>query len=270
MKKINKINKQAHPYHLVDPSPWPILGSFGALAATSGAVMWFHSYSGGGFILTAGLIIIALVMTFWWRDIIRESSFEGNHTSEVEAGVRKGMLLFIVSEILFFSAFFWGFFYSSISPDPSVGAVWPPADVTIFDAWEMPFLNTLILLNSACAITISHESLFAGRRGMAIGALGYTIFNAVVFMAFQLYEYLHASFDITDSVYGAAFFMATGFHGFHVFVGTCFLIVCFYRMVTHQFSQVHFSGFDTAAWYWHFVDVVWLFLFLAVYWWGGN
>eukprot|EP00750_Incisomonas_marina_P001086 INCI10898.1.p2 GENE.INCI10898.1~~INCI10898.1.p2 ORF type:complete len:268 (+),score=-13.68 INCI10898.1:1641-2444(+) len=267
---MGKLNNQIHPFHLVDPSPWPLLGSLGALSATSGGVMWFHSYSGGGFLLTSGLIIIVLVMTFWWRDIIRENSFEGNQTSKVESGMRMGMLLFITSEVMFFFAFFWAFFYSSINPDLAIGAVWPPAAIEVFNPWEVPLLNTLLLLSSGATVTVCHNALITGDRTLAIRSLIATIVLATTFTGFQVFEYMHANFSISDGIYGSCFYMATGFHGFHVFIGTCFLTVCLYRVYSYHFTRENHFGFEAAAWYWHFVDVVWLFLFVAVYWWGGN
>jgi heme/copper-type cytochrome/quinol oxidase subunit 3 len=265
-----KLNKQIHPFHLVDPSPWPLLGSIGALTATSGGVMWFHDYSGGGFSLVLGLSIIVFVMAFWWRDIIRENTFEGNQTSKVEEGMRMGMLLFITSEIMFFFAFFWAFFSSSINPDLAIGGVWPPTSIEVFNPWEVPLLNTLILLSSGATVTVCHNCLITGDRTLAIRSMVVTIILAAAFTGFQVFEYIHASFNISDGIYGSCFYMATGFHGFHVFVGTCFLTVCLYRIYDYQFTRENHFGFEAAAWYWHFVDVVWLFLFVAVYWWGGN
>ena len=265
-----KLNTQAHPFHLVDPSPWPLMGSLAALSATTGGVMWFHSFSGGGFLLVFGLMLIVLVMTFWWRDIIRENSFEGNQTAKVEEGMRMGMLLFITSEVMFFFAFFWAFFYSSINPDLAIGAIWPPAAIQVFNPWEVPLLNTLILLSSGATVTVCHNCLITGDRSLAIKSMVATIILAVAFTCFQVFEYVHAGFDISDGIYGSCFYMATGFHGFHVFVGTCFLTVCLYRIYAYHFTRENHFGFEAAAWYWHFVDVVWLFLFVAVYWWGGN
>jgi heme/copper-type cytochrome/quinol oxidase subunit 3 len=265
-----KLNNQIHPFHLVDPSPWPLLGYLGALSATTGGVMWFHDYSGGGFLLSSGLTIIVSVMAFWWRDIIREQSFEGHQTLKVEEGMRMGMLLFITSEIMFFVAFVWDLFYSSINQDASIGAVWPPVDIEVFNPWEVPLLNTLILLSSGATVTVCHNALITGDRSMAIRSLIATVILATTFTGFQAFEYIHASFDISDGIYGSCFYMATGFHGFHVFVGTCFLAVCLYRIYDYHFTRENHFGFEAAAWYWHFVDVVWLFLFVAVYWWGGN
>ena len=265
-----KYNNKIHPFHLVDPSPWPIVSATGAFAATFGGVMFFHSYQGGIFLLNLGLFIIVFGMFVWWRDVIREGTFEGQHTKQVELGLRMGMVLFIVSEIMFFFAFFWAFFYSSVNPTPEIGSIWPPKGIECFSPWEVPFLNTLILLTSGATCTVCHNTLVTGEKKLAVNSLILTIVLAILFTGFQGYEYLHASFTISDSVYGSCFFMATGFHGFHVFIGTCFLTVCLVRLMQNHFTREHHFGFEAAAWYWHFVDVVWLFLFVMVYWWGGN
>lgn len=258
-----------HPFHLVDPSPWPLVAASGTLAATTGGVMWFHSYNNGGTICTMGILTIVYVMGTWWRDIIREGTFEGQHTQMVQVGLRAGMVLFIASEVMFFFAFFWAFFHSSVSPTIELGTVWPPIGIEPFFAWAIPFLNTIILLSSGATVTWAHHAIIAGERKDAILGLVYTIALAGTFTGFQVFEYKHASFTMSDCIYGSTFYMATGFHGFHVFVGTCFLSICLVRLLNHHFSREHHFGFEAAAWYWHFVDVVWLFLFVAVYWWGG-
>jgi cytochrome c oxidase subunit 3 len=265
-----KYNNQIHPFHLVDPSPWPLIASIGAFATTSGTVMFFHNYAGGVSLMLVGFSLILFIMFVWWRDIIREATFEGNHTKPVELGLRMGMLLFIVSEVMLFFAFFWAFFYASIAPAIELGTVWPPKGIEVFSAWEVPFLNTLILLTSGATVTLCHNTLVTGDKNLAIQSLIATIMLAIVFTGFQGFEYVHAGFTISDSVYGSCFYMATGFHGAHVFIGTCFLTVCLFRLIKNHFTRQHHFGFEAAAWYWHFVDVVWLFLFVAVYWWGGN
>jgi len=264
------MNSQGHPFHLVDPSPWTIISSIGAFSLTSGSVMWFHSFVGGGFLLFFGLSMIISMMVFWWRDVVREGAFEGNHNSFVEMNLRLGMVLFIASEVMFFFAFFWGFFYSSINPAIEVGAIYPPVEIVTFNAWEVPLANTLILLTSGSTVTLCHNSIITGDRTYAIISLIMTILLAILFTVFQVFEYMHASFTVSDSIYGSTFFLATGFHGFHVLIGTFFLTVCLFRVINNQFTREHHFGFEAAAWYWHFVDVVWLFLFLSVYWWGGN
>jgi len=267
MSKIR--NNQVHGYHLVDPSPWPLLAAFAALMTTFGGVLFMHGYVGGSFLVKLGFSMIIFMMIVWWRDVIREATYEGQHTDIVQQGLRMGMILFIVSEIMFFFAFFWGFFHSSFNPSYAIGSVWPPAFLTILDPWKVPFLNTVILLSSGCSITVSHHAIVNGAKFTAVASLIVTIVLAAIFTKLQEIEYVTAPFGISDSVYGSCFFMTTGFHGFHVFVGTCFLCVCLYRLVINHFTREHHFGFEAAAWYWHFVDVVWLFLFVAIYWWGS-
>jgi cytochrome c oxidase subunit 3 len=228
-----------------------------------------HGFEGGSLGLSFGILMIIYSMFVWWRDIIREATFEGHHTQVVQLGLRYGMILFIVSEIMFFFAFFWAFFHSSLAPTVEIGAVWPPKGIEVLNPWEVPFLNTVILLTSGAAVTWAHHAILAGERQQAINSLIVTIVLAVLFTGFQAAEYVEAPFTIADSVYGSTFFIATGFHGFHVFVGTVFLSVCLIRQIQNHFTRKHHFGFEAAAWYWHFVDVVWLFLFVAIYWWGG-
>ena len=232
--------------------------------------MFMHSYQGGGFVLSLGLIMILYSMFVWWRDVIRESTYEGLHTSAVQTGLRYGMILFIVSEIMFFVAFFWAFFHSSLAPTVEIGAVWPPKGIEVLNPWEVPFLNTIILLTSGASVTWAHHAILAGNRQQAIAALTFTVVLAAIFTGFQAYEYLEAPFTISDSVYGSTFYISTGFHGLHVFIGMIFLTVCLFRLIQHHFTKNHHFGFEAAAWYWHMVDVVWLFLFVCVYYWGGT
>lgn len=261
---------QKHPFHLVDPSPWPLRGATSAFMMTTGGVRYMHGYSGGGSVLTFGFVRLLTTMAVWWRDVIREGTFEGQHTTLVQLGLRFGRVLFIVSEIRFFFAFFWAFFWAALAPTPEIGTVWPPKGIDVLSAWEVPFLNTLILLSSGAAVTWAHHAMVAGYRDQGIQGLSLTIVLAIVFTGLQGFEYRNTTFTIADSVYGSTFFRATGFHGFHVFIGTCFLIVCLGRLIAYHFTTRHHFGFEAAAWYWHFVDVVWLFLFVTIYWWGGN
>jgi len=260
---------QQHPYHLVDPSPWPLTASLGALGLTSGLVMWFHAYVGGGELLTFGLIGVLFTMYVWWRDIVREATFEGQHTLWVQKGMRMGMMLFILSEVMFFFGFFWAFFHAALVPVQEIGCVWPPQGVEVLSAWEVPSLNTLILLTSGATCTWTHHGLVAADRRESVKALLITLTLAAFFTLFQVIEYKHATFTIADSVYGSSFFLTTGFHGFHVQIGTIFLAICLLRLIQHHFTREHHFGFEAGAWYWHFVDIVWLGLFGAVYWWGG-
>jgi len=260
---------QKHPYHLVDPSPWPLTASLGALTMTSGGVMWFHSYENGGIVLLTGLLSVLFTMYVWWRDIIREATFEGQHTEQVQKGMRMGMILFIASEVMFFFGFFWAFFHAALVPVQEIGCVWPPQGIEVLNPWEVPSLNTLLLLTSGATCTWTHHAIVGRHRRGSIEALFLTLGLALFFTAFQVFEYLHATFTMSDSIYGSSFFMTTGFHGFHVQIGTIFLGICLLRIVEHHFTREHHFGFEAGAWYWHFVDVVWLFLFVAIYWWGG-
>jgi len=262
-------NNQRHGFHLVDPSPWPIISAFSALMMTFGGVLYMHGYMGGDFLWKFGIGMILFMMYVWWRDIIREGTIEGQHTMRVQKGLRMGMLLFIVSEVMFFFAFFWAFFHASFNPSVALGGVWPPAFMVILDPWKVPLLNTIILLTSGATVTWAHHAIVWGSKGHAMSALLYTVALAAVFTGLQAFEYVTAPFSISDSIYGSTFFMATGFHGFHVFIGTCFLTVCFFRLTLNHFTREHHFGFEAAAWYWHFVDVVWLFLFITIYWWGS-
>lgn len=266
---IKKESTQKHPFHLVDPSPWPLVASIGAFAMTSGGVLYMHKYAGGSRLFLTGFAITLYVMFTWWRDIVREGTFEGQHTVEVQKGLRLGMILFIVSEVMFFFAFFWAFFHSSLSPVFQIGGVWPPEAINTISAAGIPLSNTFYLLTSGVTVTWAHYAIILGDKEEAVRGLLATLFLATLFTAVQVFEYLEASFTISDSVYGSCFYMTTGFHGFHVFIGTCFLLVCTIRLVYNHFTKEHHFGFEAAAWYWHFVDVVWLFLFVTVYWWGS-
>ncbi len=263
------MSNQKHTFHLVDPSPWPLITSVGVLGLTNGFVMYIHFFKHGEIIFFSSLIFVILCMTIWWRDVIREATFEGHHTKAVTRGLKYGMILFIVSEIMFFFAFFWAFFHSSLSPTIEIGSIWPPVGIQPFNPWGIPFLNTLILLLSGATITWAHHALTSGFRTESMHGLIATILLAILFTGFQVFEYAEASFDISDGIYGSTFYMATGFHGFHVIIGTIFLAVCLYRLYKFHFTTTHHFGFEAAAWYWHFVDVVWLFLFVVVYYWGA-
>jgi cytochrome c oxidase subunit 3 len=268
--KIKNIFMRKHPFHLVDPSPWPIFASFAAFMMTVGGVMYMHAYEGGEFVLTFGLVMVLYSMYVWWRDVIREATFEGHHTTPVQVGLRYGMILFIISEIMFFLAFFWAFFHSSLAPTVEIGVVWPPKGIQVLNPWEIPFLNTVILLSSGATVTWAHHAILAGNRRQATLGLSLTVILAVIFTGFQAFEYLEAPFSISDGIYGSTFYLATGFHGFHVIIGTIFLAVCLYRLLVQHFTKSHHFGFEAAAWYWHMVDVVWLFLFVSIYYWGGT
>nr|YP_010725980.1 cytochrome c oxidase subunit III [Helobdella europaea]WDY83675.1 cytochrome c oxidase subunit III [Helobdella europaea] len=255
------------PYHLVEPSPWPLTSAFGALALTLGLASWFHNK--GNLCLYFGLFIITVSMYLWWRDVTREATLMGNHTSYVVKGLRIGMLLFILSEVCFFFGFFWGFFHSSLVPTTELGCVWPPVGISILNTFGVPLLNTIVLLSSGITVTWAHHSLMEGNRTSTIQALMFTITLGLYFTLLQANEYHSSSFTIADSIYGTTFFVTTGFHGAHVIIGSTFLTICLMRVMKNQFSKTHHFGFEAAAWYWHFVDVVWICLYICMYWWGS-
>jgi cytochrome c oxidase subunit 3 len=261
-----------HDYHLVNPSPWPFVGSMAALLLTGGGVMWMHEAAIGRWVTLLGFVGVLATMFFWWRDVLTES-YAGDHKPVVSRGLRFGMVLFITSEVFFFFAFFWAFFWSAIYPPELVATNWPPEGVKPVATFGIPFLNTLILLLSGTTVTWAHHAIRENDRETAFKALLITCGLGIVFTMFQAYEYyesIHEGFTLQDGAYGSTFYMATGFHGLHVLIGTTFLIVCTMRAWYGTFKSDKHIGFESAAWYWHFVDVVWLFLFVWVYWWGGS
>nr|YP_009347406.1 cytochrome c oxidase subunit III [Aporia martineti]APU93514.1 cytochrome c oxidase subunit III [Aporia martineti] len=260
-------NHHNHPYHLVDYSPWPLTGAIGSMTLMTGLVKWFHNFDMN--LLMLGYIIIILTMYQWWRDVCREGTFQGKHTMLVSKGLRWGMILFIVSEIFFFISFFWAFFHSSLSPNIELGIMWPPSSIIPFNPFQIPLLNTIILITSGLTVTWAHHSLMNNNFSQTSQSLLLTIILGFYFSMLQAYEYYKAPFSISDSIYGSTFFVSTGFHGLHVIIGTIFLLTCFIRLINNHFSKIHHFGFEAAAWYWHFVDVVWLFLYISIYWWGN-
>jgi len=262
--------KTLHPYHLVDPSPWPIMAAFGAFMLTTGGVLYMHKYTGGWNLLVTGVLVIIFVMFVWWRDVIREATFEDKHNIVVQKGLRLGMILFILSEIMFFFAFFWAFFHSSIAPVFNIGGIWPPAAISTISTYTLPLTNTVFLLTSGASVTWAHHALLVRAKKHSLVGLMFTLILAILFMSLQSIEYIKAPFNISDGIYGSCFYMTTGFHGFHVFIGTVALFVSFVRIVLNHFTKEHHFGFESAIWYWHFVDVVWLFLFINVYWWSNK
>ena len=257
-----------HPWHMVEPSPWPVVGTVAALTMAVGGIVYMHTGILWGFL--AGVAILLITFFGWWRDVVRESESGAYHTPPVRHRLRVGMVLFIASEVMFFVAFFWAYFHSSM-PILSliVAEQWPPEGIVPLETWHIPFLNTMILLSSGTTVTWAHHALRAGDRPKAILGIASTVLLGFTFLGFQAYEYWSAAFKFTDGIYPSTFYLATGFHGFHVFVGACFLTVCLFRARAGHFKPDHHVGFEAAAWYWHFVDVVWLFLFSWVYWWGS-
>ncbi|HEY2067956.1 MAG TPA: cytochrome c oxidase subunit 3 [Rhizomicrobium sp.] len=289
-----------HDYHLVDPSPWPIIGSVGAFTMLIGAIFWMNSGGDGvkafgalagiPWVFVVGFVLVLYTMAGWWRDVANESVVRHDHTPVVKLGLRFGMVLFIASEVMFFVAWFWAYFNSALFPHQLGIGSWPPNGITTLDPWHFPLLNTLILLTSGTTVTWAHHALQTGDRKGAIQGLLLTVILGMSFTCVQAYEYMHAPFTFGfnglarlpftdaahiplgagnfDAIYGSTFFMATGFHGMHVIIGTTFLIVCLGRAIANQFTPTRHFGFEAAAWYWHFVDVVWLFLFACIYVWG--
>ena len=260
-----------HPFHMVNPSPWPALGAFSALILAIGGVLYFHKVPVFGmenlglWKLFPGFALVLFTMFAWWRDVVRESIVEHAHTEQVSTGLRMGMVLFIASEVMFFFAFFWAFFHNALGFSTST-LQWPPAGITPLEAWELPFYNTVILLTSGGTVTRAHMFIEEGNNKAAARWIFITAALGALFLSLQAYEYIQASFKLSDGIYPSAFYLATGFHGLHVLIGTLFLIVCGFRAQNNQFTAHKHIGFQAAAWYWHFVDVVWLFLFVWVYW----
>jgi cytochrome c oxidase subunit III len=279
--------KPQHDYHIIDPSPWPFLGSMGALTMAIGGVAWMQMLKGGAlqlfglnlanpWLFFIGLSVVLYTMFAWWSDTVKEAH-EGHHTKVVSIHLRYGMIMFIASEVMFFVAWFWAFFDASIYSGEAIqasrvaytGGVWPPKGIEVLDPLHLPLYNTIILLLSGTTVTWAHHALLHNdRKGLKYGLL-LTVGLGIIFSAVQAYEYAHAPFAFKDSLYGATFFMATGFHGFHVLIGTIFLAVCLFRALKGHFTPQQHFGFEAAAWYWHFVDVVWLFLFACVYIWAS-
>ncbi len=269
-----------HPYHMPDPSPWPIVGSIAGFLTAVGLIIFMHpSVFGAGlqpifetmglWVTAPGLIVAMMTMMGWWRDVIDEATHQKAHTGVVQISLRYGMMLFIISEVMFFAAWFWAFFDASLFPKEAIDFMWPPADVEVFNPWTLPLLNTLVLLTSGFTVTWAHHDIREGKMEHASKMLAWTVVLGVLFTALQAYEYSHAPFGFREGIYSSTFFMATGFHGFHVIVGTVFLAVCWWRCSKGHFTKDHHFGFEAAAWYWHFVDVVWLFLFSFVYVWSA-
>jgi cytochrome c oxidase subunit 3 len=264
-----------HPYHLVRPSIWPLASSFAAGLLAIGAVWFMHGTEFLGINIGAkglilGFLAVLACMFFWWRDVVYESVVEKAHTIIARIGFRYGMMLFILSEVMFFVAFFWAFFNAALFPE---GGVWPPEGIKTVDPLNLPLMMTMILLLSGCTVTWAHAAILEKQQDDFKLAIGLTVILGFVFLGFQMYEYGYIAenyFGFTDGIFASTFYMATGFHGFHVFVGAVFLAVCWFRARAHHFTKDKHFGFEAAAWYWHFVDVVWLFLFIAVYFWGSG
>lgn len=261
------MSKNFHPFHIVDYSPWPITFSCGILSLTIGLVNYFQ-YSKILLILI-GLLITLFSMYYWFKDIINEGTILGYHSIAVQKSLKIGIILFIISEILFFFSFFWAFFHSSLSPSIELGCLWPPKGIEAINIFSIPLLNTCLLLGSGATITWSHHSLTQNNIFNSKLALKLTILLGLIFILVQYFEYKNCSFSITESIFSSIFFVMTGFHGIHVIIGLILLSTSLIRMFLFHFNYIHYIGYEAAIWYWHFVDIVWLFLFICIYWWGS-
>nr|YP_010133505.1 cytochrome c oxidase subunit III [Campanulotes compar]AYD72938.1 cytochrome c oxidase subunit III [Campanulotes compar] len=265
---MGKFKSGFHPFHVVDLSPWPLVMSLSVFSLVLN-LYHFLNLSGSVVWMIESFFSSILVSALWWRDVIRESTFQGHHSEEVQKGLVLGVLLFICSEVMFFFSFFFGFLFSALCPDIEIGESWPPLGIEPLNFMMVPLMNTLILLSSGVSITWSHHSIMEGDWKNSLFGMVITVFLGFVFSFLQYEEYFSCSFTMADSVYGSFFFLMTGFHGIHVIVGVLFIMVSLFRILVGHFSKSHHFGFEAAAWYWHFVDVVWLFLFVTVYWWGS-
>lgn len=257
-----------HPYHIVENSPWPLSGSLSALIFALGLIMKFHNVHLSAIVLTLGLTLISLTALLWWKDVVVEGTYQGKHTNKVKEGLKLGVILFFVTESCLFASFFWAYFHASLSPNIELGSVWPPAGITVLDPWEKPILNIVVLLTSAAACTFAHEKLIAGEEKEARIGLILTVLLGFIFLIFLFAEFSNAPFTVADSVYGSSFYIITTAHALHVFVGAVFLLVGTFR-VPH-YTKTHHLGLEAAIWYWHLVDVVFLFVFTIVYYWGSQ
>lgn len=269
MTNLIRSNFQAHPFHLVSPSPWPLNTCVSMLTLTTSAVLNMHGFSNADYFLALAFVSIVYSMSLWFRDVISEATYLGNHTLAVQRGINMGVALFIVSEALFFLSIFWAFFHSALSPTVELGGQWPPKGIDAVNPFELPLLNTVILLSSGVTVTYAHHSLIQGNRGGALYGLLFTIILAIIFTGLQGIEYAVSSFTMSDGVFGSCFYFATGFHGIHVMIGTAFITVGLWRIIAYHSTENHHLGFEASILYWHFVDVVWLFLFVSLYYWGS-
>lgn len=258
------MTKFSHPFHLVTVRPWPIIISLRLLNNLISAINWFHEIN---YIIILSTPCTLLCIYQWWRDVIRESTYQGFHSLKVYEGIRLGIILFIISEILFFLSFFWAYFHSSLAPSIEIGQLWPPLGIIPFNPFDIPLINTIILVSSGITVTWCHHRILNINIEERKKRLSITIILGLYFTLLQLIEYIDSPFSIADSIYGSTFFIATGFHGLHVIIGTLFLFICFTRLNSLHFSSYHHFGFEARAWYWHFVDVIWLFLYISIYWW---
>lgn len=256
-------------FHVLEPSLWPFFIAFGLFFFVTGIAFCMHYVVTGYYILIIGLLILIVTSIFWFLDISREAVVKGYHTQIVRRGLKLGFLFFITSEIMLFFGFFWAFFHSALSPSIEVGAVWPPVGLNVIPVFEFPLFNTFVLIISGFSVTWVHRAISLGSFKDSIDGFMITILLGVFFIFLQGLEYYESTFNLQDGAYPSAFFMLTGLHGCHVIVGVCFLFICFLSLLSNHYLTSHYLRLVFAIWYWHFVDIVWIILFLSVYCWGS-
>lgn len=254
------------PFISVQTSFWPLLVSLILFSVMGNLVLYINLKLRIAYVLVS-VMFIFLVSFMWWKDLSRERMI-GYHTHKLEVSLRVGILLFIFSEVFFFVSFFWAFYDASLAPCVELGIVWPPKGILPLSVYSVPLLNTVILLTRGVTVTWAHHSLINNYFTKSVISLVFTIVLGVYFLIMQYLEYMEAQFTISDGIYGSTFFVATGFHGIHVIVGAMFLSYSFLNLIQSKLLFNHHFSFEAAAWYWHFVDVVWLILFVSIYWWG--
>lgn len=269
MTSSTRSNFQDHPFHLVSPSPWPLFTSLSLLSLTTTASLSIHNFVNAYYFFYISLLLVVASMFLWFRDVVSEGTFLGDHTLAVQRGLNLGVILFIVSEALFFLAIFWAFFHSALTPTVELGAQWPPLGIEPVNPFELPLLNTVLLLSSGATVTYAHHSLINGERKGAVYGSIVTVILAIIFTLFQGIEYSVSSFTISDGAFGTCFYFGTGFHGLHVIIGTIFLLAALWRVAAYHLTDNHHLGLESGILYWHFVDVVWLFLYVSIYYWGS-
>lgn len=266
---ISRTAFQGQPFHLVSNSPWPFTISLALFSLALSNALWRHGYVSGLNLVTISLVTVIAVRSLWFRDVTAEGTTLGNHTIPVQAGISLGFIMFVASEVMFFVSVFWAYLHSALAPSVELGSCWPPVGIESLNFMEVPLLNTVLLVGSGATVTYSHHALLAGQRQHAIVGLVLTIVLAVIFTAFQAYEYVEAPFTMSDTAYGSAFFFGTGLHGLHVIMGTLMLSVSLARLINYHYTDHHHAGYETSILYYHFVDVVWLVLFSIFYVWAS-
>lgn len=259
-----KINQ---PYFILNLRPWPIFISINTFNfIISNIIIFNYKFN---LILLINLTLIISIFFLWWRDIIRERTFQGNHNFNIINLIKLRIILFIISELFLFISFFWNFLHNSLAPSIELGLNWPPKNIIFFNPILIPILNTIILLTSSFTVTLTHLYLLNNNKKKSILFINLTIILSIYFLFLQIIEYKQATFTFSDSIFGSSFYIATGFHGIHVLIGTIFLLTNLIRIINIQISFIHHIRFELAAWYWHFIDIIWLILYITFYWWNN-